>query len=102
MSTKNFDHNKSQRGKTSKLCGSCMIMTAIGFGMLGVHMRRVLQPATVLASSSGLGYDVPMNTESTDAPPRVAVPADGSPMRPPIATPWEEMKGELARSFGFN
>merc|ERR1719506_469877 len=70
MSTKNFDHKRSQIGKTSKLFRSCNIITAIGVGlltlvtMLGVRIRRVLQPASGLASSSGLGDDLPMNMES--------------------------------------
>jgi len=45
-------------------------LSAIGVGllslvtMLGVHLRRRMQPATVVASSSGLALDMPMNTAS--------------------------------------
>merc|ERR1712072_295749 len=45
-------------------------LSAIGVGllslvtMLGVHLRRRLQPATVLASSGGLALDMPMSTAS--------------------------------------
>mmetsp|Transcript_19165 Transcript_19165/g.58102 ORF Transcript_19165/g.58102 Transcript_19165/m.58102 type:complete len:786 (+) Transcript_19165:135-2492(+) len=34
--------------------------------------------------------------------PRVVVPDDGSPMRPPIATPWDETKESLKEQFGFS
>ena len=45
-------------------------LSAIGVGllslvtMLGVHLRRRMQPASVIASSSGLTLDMPMNTAS--------------------------------------
>merc|ERR1719405_348815 len=45
-------------------------LSAIGIGLLSlvtmlvVRLRRGLQPATILASSGGLGLDVPMNTKS--------------------------------------
>merc|ERR1719247_3937286 len=45
-------------------------LCAIGLGllslvtMLGVHLRRRLQPATVLASSGGLALDMPLSTAS--------------------------------------
>jgi len=41
---------------------------------------------------------------STLDPPavRVAVPDDGSPMRPPIETPWESTREALKASFGFS
>jgi protochlorophyllide reductase len=47
-----------------------IILSAIGIGllslatMLGIRLRRRLQPATVLASSSGLGPLMPINTVS--------------------------------------
>merc|ERR1719327_1624133 len=47
-----------------------ILLSAIGLGllslatMLGVRLRRGLQPASILASSSGLGPLMPMNTTS--------------------------------------
>merc|ERR1719172_425106 len=58
-----------QRLVTNNISSS-ISLSAIGIGllslvtMLGVRLRRGLQPATVLASSGGLGPLMPINTAS--------------------------------------
>merc|ERR1719217_953130 len=62
----------SQTGKTIKLCRSCLPLAAtilyhclssglVSFvTMLGLTLRRALQPATIPTNSGGLGLDMPM------------------------------------------
>jgi len=53
---------------TAQMQANPLSLSAIGVGllslvtMLGVHLRRRLQPATIIASSGGLALDMPMST----------------------------------------
>merc|ERR1719174_499433 len=78
ISTKNFDPpkivNRVEKQAAQKLLANSnsntISLSAIGIGllslatMMGARLWRGLQPATTLASSSGLGADMPMNTMS--------------------------------------
>jgi hypothetical protein len=78
INNKDFDPprttNKEEKQAAQKLLANNShnptSLSAIGFGLLSlvtmlvVRLRRGLQPATILASSGGLGPDMPMNAKS--------------------------------------
>ena len=69
-------------------------------------MRRVLCVAATAAAlqaplSKRPGTKVDVSTLEAPAE-RVVVPEDGSPMRPPILTPWDENKLILEEQLGFS
>merc|ERR1719182_64962 len=78
ISNTNFDPPKiasrEEKQAAQKLLAnsnnSPISLSAIGIGLLSlvtihvVRLRRGLQPATILASSDGLGFDMPMYTKS--------------------------------------